>query len=121
MSPEDLNYFKDKLTEMRQSLAHDSGVTLQDMQTESTLYPDPSDRASLEAERITTLRIRDRERKLVVKVEEALERIQSGGFGLCESCEEPIGKARLEIRPVTTLCIQCKEIQERGERLQKAN
>ena len=77
---------------------------------------DPTDRASLESNRNFTLRIRDRERRLIGKLNEALERIEDGTFGICEACEEPITQKRLEARPVTTLCIRCKEEQEMEER-----
>src|SRR3989339_1994865 len=74
-------------------------------------FPDPTDRASLESNRDFTLRIRERERKLIFKIQEALERLDEGEYGVCESCGEKIGIARLKARPVTTLCIDCKSIQ----------
>lgn len=116
MEPEDLEYFQKILLEMQASLMAESSTTVQEMKTESTLFPDPNDRASLETDRNTTLRIRDRERKLLSKVQEALERIENNTFGLCESCEQLIGRPRLEIRPVTTFCINCKEEMEATER-----
>lgn len=79
-------------------------------------FPDPTDRASLESNRNFTLRIRDRERKLIGKIKEALGRIDDGTYGKCEECGENIGRERLEARPVTTLCIDCKSLQEAQER-----
>ncbi len=79
--------------------------------------PDPADRATLESDRNFTLRIRDRERRLIGKIKEALERIENGTYGICESCEEDISEKRLKARPVTTLCIDCKTKQEDEEKL----
>jgi DnaK suppressor protein len=79
--------------------------------------PDPTDRATLESDRNFTLRIRDRERKLIGKIKDALERIENGTYGICESCEEDISDERLKARPVTTLCIACKQKQEDEEKI----
>ena len=79
--------------------------------------PDPTDRATLESDRNFTLRIRDRERKLIGKIKDALERIENGTYGICESCEGEISDERLKARPVTTLCIKCKQKQEDEERM----
>jgi DnaK suppressor protein len=78
--------------------------------------PDPNDRATLETDRSYALRLRDRDRKLIPKIQEALSRIEAGTFGLCEACGQPIAAARLWARPVTTLCIDCKREAERLER-----
>jgi DnaK suppressor protein len=78
--------------------------------------PDPNDRATREEDRNWALRLRDRDRKLIGKIEEALTRIDVGTFGICESCGREIGPARLRARPVTTLCIACKTEAERTER-----
>jgi len=109
-----------KLEEFRQilqwqmdELVREAGKTVSEMTDEKTNFPDPTDRASLESDRNFELRIRDRERKLIVKIREAIERIDSGEFGICESCEEEISESRLRARPVTTLCIECKMEQER--------
>ena len=83
--------------------------------TEET-FPDPTDRATLESDRNFILRIRDRERKLIMKIREALQRMEDGTFGLCEACGDEIGIDRLKARPVTTLCIECKRRQEANER-----
>ena len=80
--------------------------------------PDPNDRATIESGRSFELRIRDRERKLLSKIEQALERVEEGEFGICDDCGEEIGIKRLEARPVTTLCIDCKTAQETKERSQ---
>ncbi len=116
MIPEDLEYFKKLLLEMKKALLAESTTTVHEMKSESTLFPDPNDRASLETDRNTVLRIRDRERKLLSKIQEALDRIEDKTFGLCESCGKMIGRPRLEIRPVTTFCIDCKAELEATER-----
>ncbi|HEU0265770.1 MAG TPA: RNA polymerase-binding protein DksA, partial [Geobacterales bacterium] len=79
-------------------------------------FPDPNDRASQESDRTFELRIRDRERRLLAKIREALERIDDGTFGICEECGEEISEPRLRARPVTTLCIDCKMEEERQEK-----
>ncbi len=109
--------FKILLQSQMDALLQDAGKTVSGMTEEKTNFPDPTDRASLESDRNFELRIRDRERKLINKIREALERIEDGSFGLCESCEEPIGAERLRVRPVTTLCIECKTEQERQEKI----
>jgi DnaK suppressor protein len=82
-------------------------------------FPEPADRAALESDRNATLRIRDRERKLITKIDEALQRIEDGVFGVCEACGEAIAGERLRARPVTTLCIECKGEQEAEERRER--
>ena len=118
LTPEEKAYFKKKLEEMEQSLHEGSGETVQQMKETNKEFPDPSDRAHLESESITTLRIRDRERKLLKKVKEALQRLEDGEYNICEECEELIRKERLDARPVTTLCINCKEKEEQMEKTQ---
>ena len=110
-----LEQIKVRLEEMQAEILGESEETVHGMQEESTLYPDPNDRASLETEHINNLRIRDRERKLLSKVEEALGRVENKTFGYCEECENEIGEERLLIRPVTTYCVACKESQEAVE------
>lgn len=112
-----LTEFKKLLQGQMDALLQDAGKTVSGMTEEKTNFPDPTDRASLESDRNFELRIRDRERKLINKIREALERIDDGIFGLCESCEEEIGVERLRVRPVTTLCIDCKTEQERQEKI----
>jgi DnaK suppressor protein len=82
-------------------------------------FPDPTDRASLESDRNFLLRIKDRERKLITKVKEALERVDNGTYGICESCGKPISEKRLIARPVTTECIECKTEEEQKERSER--
>lgn len=115
MNQEQLDLFKDKLHGMLQDLEDEVSTTINGMREDREAFPDPTDRATLESDRNLTLRIRDRERKLRNKIEEALARIEGGTFGICEVCEEEIGFKRLEARPVTTLCINCKEEQEEDE------
>ncbi len=83
---------------------------------ELTAFPDPTDQASMETDRNFDLRIKDRERKLIRKIDQALDRIRDGEFGECESCGGDISIKRLQARPVTTLCIECKTLQEQEER-----
>jgi DnaK suppressor protein len=109
--------FRKLLHDQLDELLREAGKTVSEMTDEKTNFPDPTDRASLESDRNFELRIRDRERKLIMKIREALERIDDGTFGICESCEEEIGEARLRARPVTTLCIECKTEQERQEKI----
>ncbi|OQY16266.1 MAG: RNA polymerase-binding protein DksA [Desulfobacteraceae bacterium 4572_35.1] len=98
-------------------LLREAGKTVSGMTDEHENFPDPTDRASMESERNFELRIRDRERRLISKIRDAIKRIDDGTFGICEGCEEEIGGARLKARPVTTLCIECKTDQERQERI----
>lgn len=100
-----------------EELLREAVKTVSGMTDEHENFPDPTDRASMESDRNFELRIRDRERRLIAKIRDALLRLDDGTFGECESCEEQIGKARLKARPVTTLCIDCKTEQERQERI----
>ncbi len=124
MDQEKLLFFKNLLEERLRVLLEEAGKTASDMRQDSNGdFPDPTDRASLEADRNFLLRIKDRERKLILKLKEALDRIDDGTFGICESCGRPISEKRLMARPVTTLCIECKtedEKKERSERLRGA-
>lgn len=117
MNKEKLEEFRQILQEQMDQLLRDADRTVSDMTDEKTNFPDPTDRASLESDRNFELRIRDRERKLIAKIREALDRIDDGEFGECEECGEEIGEARLKARPVTTLCIECKTEQERQEKI----
>jgi len=117
MKKEKAEEFRKVLQSQLDELVREAGKTVSEMTDEKTNFPDPTDRASLESDRNFELRIRDRERKLIMKIREAIERIDEGGFGICESCEEEIGEARLRARPVTTLCIECKTEQERQEKI----
>ena len=107
--------FKAILDGMIEELDEGASTTMEGMRGDAVPFPDPADRATLESDRNLTLRIRDRERKLRAKIEEALSRIEDGTFGVCEVCEEEISENRLTARPVTTLCINCKEDQEVDE------
>lgn len=117
MEPEQLAQFKNILEERLRELLGEAEKTLSGMSNETETFPDPTDRASLETDRNFLLRIRDRERKLIGKIKEALERIEEGTYGICEACGEPIDERRLLARPVTTLCIECKAKQEREEKI----
>ena len=117
MNKKKLEEFQALLQEQMDQLLHDAGKTVSEMTDEKTNFPDPTDRASLESDRNFELRIRDRERRLIGKIREALERIDAGEFGECEDCGDQIGEARLKARPVTTLCIECKTEQERQEKI----
>jgi DnaK suppressor protein len=112
-----IEHFRTILQVQLEELLREAGKTVSGMTDEHENFPDPTDRASMESDRNFELRIRDRERRLIVKIRDALGRIDDGIFGVCESCEEEIGMARLEARPVTTLCIDCKTEQERQERI----
>ena len=109
-------YFRQKLLSWKEELLRDANVTLQHLQQESIKAPDDADRASAETDRSVELRTRDRARKLIAKIDEALVRIENANYGYCEDTGEPIGVKRLEARPVATLGL---EAQERHERLEK--
>ncbi|RMF47974.1 MAG: RNA polymerase-binding protein DksA [Deltaproteobacteria bacterium] len=117
MEPEKLEEFRQLLQGQLDEILRNAGETVAEMTDEQENFPDPTDRASMESDRNFELRIRDRERKLANKIREALARIDSGEFGLCESCGEDIGEGRLKARPVATLCIECKTEQERQEKI----
>ncbi|HKJ30138.1 MAG TPA: RNA polymerase-binding protein DksA, partial [Desulfuromonadales bacterium] len=106
MNKKKLEEFQELLQEQMDQLLLDAGKTVSEMTDEKTNFPDPTDRASLESDRNFELRIRDRERRLIGKIREALDRIEAGDFGECEDCGDQIGEARLKARPVTTLCIE---------------
>jgi DnaK suppressor protein len=116
MGPLQVEYFRQKLLRWRAELLADSSETLRHLQEESLLKPDLTDRASLETERAIELRTRDRERKLISKIDAALARLDTGTYGYCEETDEPIGIRRLEARPIATLSIEAQERHERMER-----
>jgi len=116
MGPLQVEYFRQKLLRWRAELLADSSETLRHLQEESLLKPDLTDRASLETERAIELRTRDRERKLISKIDQALGRLDTGTYGYCEETDEPIGIRRLEARPIATLSIEAQERHERMER-----
>jgi DnaK suppressor protein len=109
--------FRKILNDWLDELLDEANKTVSGMSDHKDNLPDPADRATLESDRNFTLRIRDRERKLIGKIKDALERIEGGTYGVCESCGEEIGEARLKARPVTTLCIDCKKRQENEEKV----
>ena len=111
------NQYRKILERSLAQLVEEASQTLNGMSAEKALFPDPTDRASLESERNFLLRIRDRERKLLVKIQEALKRIDEGSFGICQECGEEISESRLKARPVATLCVECKRKQEREEKM----
>jgi DnaK suppressor protein len=116
MEKEGLAYFKELLTERLEVLLNEAEKTVTGMTNDKNTFPDPTDRANLETDRNFLLRIRDRERKLILKIKEALARIEDGTFGYCEGCGEEISEERLKARPVTTLCIACKTKAEEEEK-----
>ncbi len=116
MEKERLAYFKELLTERLEVLLNEAEKTVTGMTNDKNTFPDPTDRANLETDRNFLLRIRDRERKLILKIKEALARIEDGTFGYCEECGQEISEERLKARPVTTLCITCKTKAEEEEK-----
>lgn len=118
MKKKDIEYFRGFLKQKIAELRTEAGKTVVTMDDDEN-FPDPSDRATMESNRNSMLRMRDRERKLIFKIEEALQRLEAGEYGICEECGEEIGIERLKARPVTTLCIECKSKQEIAERKAK--
>jgi DnaK suppressor protein len=108
--------FRRLLHSQMEELLSEAEKTVNGMTADKESFPDPTDRALLESNRNFQLRIRDRERKLLNKIREALDRLEAGTFGICEECGEGIGIERLRVRPVTTLCIRCKTNMEAIER-----
>jgi DnaK suppressor protein len=117
LKPEKLDVFRAMLIQKINELLNEAGKTVSEMTSGKENFPDPNDRASLESDRNFELRIRDRERKLIIKMQEAIKRIDDGVYGICESCGGPISEKRLMARPVTTDCIDCKTKQEKMEKL----
>jgi len=117
LSKTEIAAFEKQLTDWKAELELGQSVNVQAMhEQEQTSFPDPTDQASMETDRNFELRIKDRERKLIKKINQALERIKVGEFGECDSCGGDISIKRLQARPVTTLCIECKTAQEQEER-----
>jgi DnaK suppressor protein len=114
----DAQYFRRLLNQRIAELRMEAGKTVENMDEDGN-FPDPTDRASMESNRNSMLRMRDRDRKLIFKIQEALQRLERGEYGICEDCGEEIGIERLKARPVTTLCISCKSSQEIAERKAK--
>jgi DnaK suppressor protein len=118
MSAKQLAHFRAILSSLKDELSEDIDRTVHTMQDEATVFADPNDRASQESDIALELRNRDRERKLIKKINESLANIEGGDYGYCESCGVEIGLKRLEARPTATLCIDCKELEERKEKQQ---
>jgi len=116
MKKKDIEYFKELLTNRLEELLAQADNTVSGMTAPKENFPDPTDRATLESDRNFMLRIRDREHKLIKKIKKALERIENGTFGVCESCGEDIDLKRIKARPVTTQCIECKTKEEAFEK-----
>ena len=117
MSERQKEYFRQKLLSWKDDILRESRETLQHLQDESTNHPDIADRASSETDRAIELRARDRQRKLIAKIDAALQRIEDGTYGYCEENGEPIGLRRLDARPIATLSIEAQERHERRERI----
>lgn len=117
MDHSDLEYFRKLLNEMLAEAHQKGNSTLEELTDSNEVFADPADRATAESDRAFTLRIRDRERRLIRKIQAALQRMSDGTYGICEECGEDISIPRLKARPVTRLCINCKARQEADEHL----
>ncbi len=116
MNAKQQQHFMNILADWRQSLLNESHRTVSTLQDETINHPDPTDRASQEADMSIELRNRDRERRLIRKIDDSISRLESGDYGYCESCGVEIGIGRLEARPTATLCLDCKVLDEMKER-----
>jgi len=119
MNERQLEYFRRKLLKWKDDILRESRETLTHLQSETENHPDLADRASSETDRALELRTRDRQRKLISKIDEALRRIEDGSYGYREETGEPIGLARLEARPIATLSLEAQERHERRERVHR--
>ncbi|OYU48475.1 MAG: RNA polymerase-binding protein DksA [Rhizobiales bacterium PAR1] len=117
MNDRQREYFRRKLRDWKEEIIRDSELTLNAMQSDSDSHPDLVDRASSEGDRAIELRARDRQRKLIAKIDAALSRIEDGSYGYCEETGEPISLARLDARPIATLSIEAQERHERREKI----
>lgn len=120
MEQKDIEYFHKLLTDMLSEAQQKGDSTLEELTDNNEIFADPADRATAETDRAFTLRIRDRERRLIKKIRGALQRIEDGSYGTCDDCGEEISVPRLKARPVTKLCINCKSKQEEDEHLRGA-
>jgi len=116
MNKKQLAHFRNIIESLKVELSQDIDRTVHTMQDEATVFADPNDRASQESDMALELRNRDRERKLIKKIEETIAKIESQDYGYCESCGVEIGLKRLEARPTATLCIDCKTLDELREK-----
>lgn len=119
MNERQLEYFKQKLLNWKDEILRESRETVTHLQKETENHPDLADRATSETDRALELRTRDRQRKLISKIDEALRRIEDQSYGYCEETGEPIGLARLEARPVATMSVEAQERHERRERVHR--
>ena len=119
MNSKQLNYFKSMLLSWKEDLLQESSNTLDHLKEESSNKPDNADRASIESERSLELRTRDRERKLLNKINKALRKIDDGTYGYCEETHKPISIARLKARPIATLSLEAQEMHEKFEKIYK--
>ena len=119
MNERQTEYFRRKLLHWKEDILRESRETLSHVQAETENYPDLADKASSETDRSLELRTRDRQRKLISKIEAALRRIEAGDYGYCEDTGEPISLARLEARPIATLSLEAQERHERRERVHR--
>src|SRR6201997_3891588 len=119
MNERQLEYFKQKLLNWKEDILRESRDTLSHLQPDTENHPDIADRASSETDRALELRTRDRQRKLISKIDAALRRIEERDYGFCEETGEPIGIARLEARPIATLSLEAQERHERRERVHR--
>ena len=117
MNPRQREYFRRKLENWKEDILRESRETLENLQEESQNHPDMADRASSESDRALELRTRDRQRKLISKIDAALKRIEDGSYGYCEETGDPIGIARLDARPIATLSLEAQESHERREKV----
>jgi DnaK suppressor protein len=117
MNPRQREYFRRKLENWKEEILRESRETLENLQEESQNHPDMADRASSESDRALELRTRDRQRKLIAKIDAALKRIEDGTYGFCEETGDPIGIARLDARPIATLSLEAQEMHERREKV----
>lgn len=117
MSERQREYFRKKLLTWKEDILRESRETLRQLQGDSSNHPDLADRASSETDRAIELRARDRQRKLIAKIDAALKRIDDGSYGYCEETGEPIGLKRLDARPIATLSVEAQERHERRERV----
>lgn len=119
MNERQLEYFKQKLLSWKEEILREARETLVHLQAETENHPDLADRATSETDRSLELRTRDRQRKLISKIDDALRRIEDGSYGYCEDTGEPIGVGRLDARPIATLSVEAQERHERRERIHR--
>lgn len=119
MNPRQLEYFRRKLIDWKEDIQRESAETLQNLQEDNLREPDIADRASSETDWSVELRTRDRQRKLVSKIDSALRRIEEGEYGYCEVSGDPISLRRLDARPIATMTIEAQEAHERAEKVHR--